>query len=120
MPKLKEGDRSPWWLAFAGAIGVVAGASITGAFNYFAHQGDLDVQMIELSVGILRGGGGGEPTTETTPLREWAIDVIGKRGAFGFNPAQRAVLLKRELPFKDAAALGLAVARAVQSQPPPQ
>jgi len=50
----------------------------------------------ELSIGILRT----EPTPETTPLREWAIDVIDKRANFKFNAAQRAVLLKKELPFK--------------------
>jgi hypothetical protein len=54
--------------------------------------------MIELSVGILRS----EPTPETTPLREWAIDVIDKRAQFKFNAIQRAVLLKKELPFKGA------------------
>src|SRR6266481_3183453 len=82
--------------AIAGAIAVVAGAAITGAFNYFGHQGDLDAKMIELSVGILRS----EPTPETTPLHEWAIDVMEKRAPFKFNMEQRAALLKKELPFK--------------------
>jgi hypothetical protein len=52
--------------------------------------------MIELSIGILRT----EPMPETTPLREWAIDVIDKRANFRFNAAQRAALLKKPLPFK--------------------
>jgi hypothetical protein len=91
-------DRSAWWLALAGAIGVVAGAAITGAFNHLDHEGDFDAKMIELSVGILRA----EPTPETIPLREWAIDVIDKRAKFNFNPLQRAALLNKPLPFKGA------------------
>jgi hypothetical protein len=93
---MKTSDRSAWWLALAGAIGIVAGAAVTGAFNYFDHQRDLDAKMIELSVGILRS----TPTPETIPLREWAIDVIEKRAQFKFTAAQRAALLKQELPFK--------------------
>jgi hypothetical protein len=89
-------DRSTWWLALAGAIGVVAGAAITGTFNYLGHKGDVDAKMIELGVGILRT----KPTPETMPLREWAIDVIDKRAGFKFNEAQRAALLEKELPFK--------------------
>jgi hypothetical protein len=89
-------DRSAWWLAVAGTIGVVAGAAITGAFNYLDHQRDLDAKMIELSVGILRAA----PTPETVPLREWAVDVIENRAQFKFNATQRAALLKEELPFK--------------------
>ncbi len=80
----------------AGAIGIVAGALVTGGFNYLDHKSDIDAKMIELSIGILRA----EPTPETTPLRERAIDVIGKRASFNFNEAQRAALLKKELPFK--------------------
>jgi hypothetical protein len=82
--------------AVVGAAGLILGAAVTGAFNYLSHQGDLDAKMIELSVGILRA----EPTPETIPLREWAIDVIDKRAQFRFNAAQRAALLKKELPFK--------------------
>jgi hypothetical protein len=88
-------DLSAWWLALAGVIGAVAGALVTGAFNYLDHQRDLDAKMIELSVGILRS----EPTPETTPLREWAVDVIEKRAQFKFNAEARATLLKKQLPF---------------------
>jgi hypothetical protein len=83
-------------LALIGLGGVIGGALITGAYNQVAHQSDFDAKMIELRVGILRA----RPTPETTPLREWAIDVIDKRGKFSFNAAQRATLLKKELPFK--------------------
>jgi hypothetical protein len=92
-------DKSAGWLALAGASGAIVGAAVTGGFNYFSHRGDLDAKMIELSVGILRS----EPTPETTPLREWAIDVIDKRARFEFNAAQRAALLKQELPFRGSA-----------------
>lgn len=93
---MKAGDHSTSRLAFAAVLGAIGGALITGGFNYLSHQNDLDAKMIELSVGILRAA----PTPETTPLREWAIDVIDKRAKFSFTPIQRAVLLKQELPFK--------------------
>lgn len=79
-------------IAVVGALGVVAGNWI----NAESHKGDIDAKLIELSVGILRTA----PTKETGPLREWAIDVIEKRGDFNFSDAQRAVLLNQELPFK--------------------
>jgi hypothetical protein len=89
-------EKSAGWLALAGTIGAIAGAVVSGVFNYLSHRGDLDAKMIELSVGILRSA----PSPETTPLREWAIDVIDKRARFEFDEAQRAALLKQELPFK--------------------
>jgi hypothetical protein len=100
--KQKKVDRSPWWLALAAAAGVIGGALVTGGFNYLSHQNELDAKMIELSVGILRSS----PTPETEPLREWAIDVIDKRARFSFNARQRAVLLKRQLPFTYGATSG--------------
>lgn len=78
------------------------GAIITGGFSYFSHQRDLDAKMIELSVGILRA----DPKPETEPLREWAINVINKRAGFQFNAQQRAILLKKPLPFKGGYNLG--------------
>jgi uncharacterized protein (DUF1778 family) len=92
-------EKSAGWIALAGTIGAIAGAVVSGVFNYLTHRGDLDAKMIELSVGILRAA----PTPETTPLREWAIDVIDKRARFEFDEAQRAALLKQELPFKGVA-----------------
>ena len=92
-------EKSAGWIALAGTIGAIAGAVVSGLFNYLSHRGDLDAKMIELSVGILRA----TPTPETTPLRQWAIDVIDKRARFEFDEAQRAALLKQELPFKGAA-----------------
>jgi hypothetical protein len=79
-------------------FGVVLGAIVSGGFNYLSHQGDLDAKMIELGVAILRA----EPTPETAPLREWAIDVIDKKAKFSFNEEQRSALLKKQLPFLDA------------------
>jgi hypothetical protein len=96
----KPAEHSPWWTALAASglivVGGLIGTAITSGFSYLSHQNDLDAKMIELSVGILRA----EPTPETTPLREWAIDVIDKRARFQFNAAQRAALLKKQLPFK--------------------
>src|SRR5262245_42680526 len=90
-------DRIAVWIAISGIIGAVGGAPITASCGYFAHQNDLDAKMIELSIGILRA----EPTPETTPLREWAIDVIDKRANFKFNAVQRTTLLYKQLPFKE-------------------
>lgn len=119
MPQEKKADRSAWWLAAVGAVGVVGGAAISSTFNYFEHKSDIDAKMIELSVGILRA----EPTPETAPLREWAITVIGERAAFNFNEAQRAALLNKALPFKSNAALaveiGQAVSNSIRSQQQP-
>jgi hypothetical protein len=92
----KGAERSPWWLALIGVVGIAIGAAITGVFNYVNHQGDVDAKMIELGVGILRA----EPTPETAPLREWAVDVIETRAKFRFTAAQRTALLKKELPYK--------------------
>jgi hypothetical protein len=52
--------------------------------------------MIELSVGVLRS----QPTSETQPLREWAVGEIQLRAGFIFSAEQRSALLKEELPFK--------------------
>jgi hypothetical protein len=82
--------------AVLGAAGVILAALITGWFNYRSHQNDIDAKMIELSIGILRA----EPTPETTPLRQWAVDVMNKRGGASFSEGQRAILLKQELPYK--------------------
>jgi hypothetical protein len=92
-------DRSPWWLGLAGIAGALVGAAITGGLDYIGRQGDVNEKMIELSIGILRA----QPTPETMPLREWAIDTIKQRGQFSFTDAQQAVLLKKELPFVAAA-----------------
>jgi len=99
MPSKEGSATSGWLLAIVGLLGAVLGAAITGGFNYLTHTGDIDAKMIELSVGILRA----QPTPETVPLREWAIDVIDKRAQFKFNAAQRAALLKKELPFTPGA-----------------
>lgn len=95
MAEPKKTDRSTWWLALVGALGVVAGAFITAIFNFYQHKSDVDAKMIELSIGILRSN----PTEETLPLREWAIDVMSKRAGFSFNKAQQAALLNKPLPF---------------------
>src|SRR5438067_10009858 len=105
-------EKSAGWLALAGTIGAIAGAVVSGVFNYLNHRGDLDAKMIELSVGILRS----TPTPETTPLREWAIDVIDKRARFEFDEAQRAALLKQELPFKGQDEQLSAVLKAIGEQ----
>jgi hypothetical protein len=88
-------DRSASQFVIVGFLSAVVGALISGAFNYLDHQRDLDAKMIELSIGILRA----EPNPDTTPLREWAIDVMEKRARFSFSMDQRTTLLKKPLPF---------------------
>jgi hypothetical protein len=97
LPERKE--RTTLWVTIAGGAGAAAiGAVIAGAFNYVSHQYDLDAKVIELGVGILRA----PVTEETKPLREWAIDVMGKRAHFYFDEKQRAVLLNQPLPFRSS------------------
>jgi hypothetical protein len=86
--------RSALWLALVGIAGAMAGALVTGAFNHFDHASDIDAKMIELSISILSAN----PTPETKPLREWAIDVIQKRAKFNFDEEQIAILKVESLP----------------------
>jgi hypothetical protein len=92
---MKETPGWPITIVLA-VISAIGAAVITGVFNYFSHQGDIDAKMVELSVGVLRA----EVTPETKPLREWAIDVIEKRAGFKFKQEEREALLRKELPFK--------------------
>jgi hypothetical protein len=125
MDEQKKADRSGWWIALAGTTGAIAGTLITGTFNYLDHKSDIDAKMIELSIGILRA----QPTPETTPLRDWAIDVIEKRADFSFNERQKVALRTKELPYTAgitssannaalAAQIGAAVAQSIKSQSP--
>ena len=81
-------------IAATAVTGVIIGALIGVSFGHLGRQGDLDGKMTETAIGILQA----KPTKETAPLREWAVDVIDRRAKFSFNEAQRAVLLKTELP----------------------
>jgi hypothetical protein len=56
----------PTFLGAAGGTlaGTIAGAVVTGFFNYLVHQSDLDPKMVDLSIAILRA----EPKPETMPL----------------------------------------------------
>jgi hypothetical protein len=102
-PKTKTTtDRSAWWLAVAGAIGIVTGAvggaAVTGMFNHIDHASDLDAKMIQLTVSILRS----KPDAETMPLRTWAIDTLQRRARFKFTDQQIAVLENQKLPGDDS------------------
>jgi 6-phosphogluconate dehydrogenase len=116
MPESKPVDHSGWGAAIAAAIaGALVGALgtlATGVLNYWNHQNDIDTQMIELSISVLRA----KPTEGTTPLREWAINTIEKRAHFDFTNQQKQVLLKEPLP---ASLIGSAVAAAIRSQSSP-
>lgn len=113
MAHSKTADRSAWWLAVVAAVGALAGAGITGAFNYLGQKSDLDGKMIELSISVLRA----KPTPGSEPLRAWAIDVIQKRGNFTFDQAQQQALLKEALPSVHIVeSVGTAPATAIQSQ----
>jgi hypothetical protein len=60
--------------AIAGALVGALGTLASGALTYWSHQNDVDMKMIELSIGVLRA----KPTPENGPLRDWAIDVISE------------------------------------------
>jgi hypothetical protein len=112
MDEAQKADRSAWWIALAGTVGAVVGTVITGGVDYFDHKGDIDTKMIELSIDILRA----QPTPETIPLREWAINTIEKRGDFSFSPEQVAVLRKQQLPHLSSQ-IGQAVSSAIRAPP---
>jgi hypothetical protein len=80
----KRFDRSSLWLAAAGVGGTLLGTVITAWVSMASHQGDINAKMVELGIGTLRS----EPSPETTPLREWAIDAMEKHGGFSFDLEQ--------------------------------
>lgn len=109
-----KSDRSAWWLAVVGVLGAVAGAAVTGVFNYVDQNRDMDAKMIELGVGVLQA----QPTSDAGPLRLWAISVIESRAGFTFKPEERKVLVDHAWPSQSSGStFGLASAPGTTTTP---
>jgi hypothetical protein len=81
--------------ATAGAIlGAILGPLITGAFGYVTRISETDPKITDMAIAILQT----KPRADTEQLRKWAVDAIDWRAKPALNPAQKAELLKLELP----------------------
>jgi hypothetical protein len=85
------------WISLAGVCGTVLGATLSPVVNYFVNERQMDVKMVEIGIGILRA----PPVEDIAVIRSWAVDVIEKSSGRKFTEAQRAALLKTELPWVD-------------------
>ncbi len=82
-------------ISIAGAVGAVLGATLSPIVNYLVNERQMDVKMVEIGIGILRA----PPKEDIAVIRGWAIDVIERNSGRRFTDAQRAALLKQELPW---------------------
>jgi hypothetical protein len=60
----------------AALIGAAVTLVVVGAaslIDFWGKERAMDVKMVEIAVGILRT----EPTENTRPVRDWAVDVLG-------------------------------------------
>src|SRR5438552_2414850 len=85
------------WISLAGVGGTVLGAALAPIVNYLVNERQMDVKMVEIGIGILRA----PPVEDIAVIRSWAVDVIEKSSGRKFTEAQRAALLKQELPWGD-------------------
>ncbi len=84
------------WVSIAAAVGTILGATIAPLVNYWTNERQMDVKMVEIGIGILRA----PPKEDVAVMRSWAIDLIEKSSGRKFTEAQRAALLKQELPIR--------------------
>jgi hypothetical protein len=82
-------------IGIGGVVGTLLGATVAPLVNYLTNERQMDVKMVEIGLGILRA----EPKEDIAAIRGWAIDIIEKSSGRKFTEAQRAVLLKQELPW---------------------
>jgi hypothetical protein len=81
--------------AVAGAVlGSILGPLITGAFGYVTRISETDPKITDMAIAILQT----KPRAETEQLRKWAVDAIDWRAKPSLSAAQKAELLKLELP----------------------
>ncbi|WP_282046548.1 hypothetical protein [Roseibium album] len=61
---------------------MVGGGVIVGGIEYFSKNRELDIQLIEIGLSILRA----DPAEEQiSPAREWAITLVEKHSGEGFG-----------------------------------
>lgn len=97
MPEIST--KTAGFIAIAGALGTLVGATIAPLVNYWTNERQMDVKMVEIGIGILRA----PPKEDIAVMRSWAIDVIEKSSGRRFSTEQRAALLKQELPIQGVA-----------------
>jgi hypothetical protein len=93
---VETATRTAVWVSIAGVVGTVLGTTIAPLVNYWTNERQMDVKMVEIGIGILRA----PPKDDIAVMRSWAIDVIEQSSGRKFSPAQRAALLKQELPIR--------------------
>jgi hypothetical protein len=81
-------------IAILVALATAIGALISPALQYFGHEHEMNVKMVELGVGILRT----EATKDGAVMRNWAIDTIERATSRKFSDQERASLLNQALP----------------------
>jgi hypothetical protein len=97
-------DKSPpnaLWLSIAALAGTILGGTAAPLVNYWTNERQMDIKMVEIGVSILRA----PPNDDIALIRSWAIDTIENSSGRKFTPAQRAALVKQELPVRDEAGL---------------
>ena len=55
-------------------LGAIIGGGIVALSNYIINERQIDVQMVEIAVGLLKEN----PNGPLQPARKWAVDVIQK------------------------------------------
>ena len=81
--------------AAAGAVlGSILGPLITGAFGYVTRISESDPKITDMAIAILQT----KPRADTEQLRRWAVDAVDWRAKPSLSAAQKAELLKLELP----------------------
>jgi hypothetical protein len=80
-----------------GVGGTLLGATLAPVINYLVNERQMDVKMVEIGIGILRA----PPKEDIAVIRSWAIDVIERSSGRKFTEAQRAALVKQELPWSE-------------------
>ena len=100
---VETATRTAVWVSIAGVVGTVLGTTIAPLVNYWTNERQMDVKMVEIRIGILRAPPKilrAPPKDDIAVMRSWAIDVIEQSSGRKFSPAQRAALLKQELPIR--------------------
>ena len=92
---METAERKDFWdkLKIGGFVAIPIVIAIIGLFaNSSLKRKDIEVRMIELAVGILKEDPKAEDGSETSPMREWAIDVIN-----GYSKVKLPDKVKKEL-----------------------
>lgn len=99
---METAEKKDFWdkLKIGGFVAIPIVIAIIGLFaNSSLKSKDIEVRMIELAVGILKEDPKADDSSETSPMRKWAIDVIN-----GYSKVKLPNKVKEELeknPFPE-------------------